>query len=260
MDRCSLSLLAALLLPLSAGAVPTLQVGAPAGSGDSGSYADYQTTLTNPEETDTAITSGDTLYVAGAYGPNTVLIGGQYDSGDNWSDFGFNSIFDSAGAILMATVPGGQLASGTLTIDGASAIYSTEDFEDGFVVANPPANHDPIKDQDYLFFDIGDFAALVDVPNFADETLSNQLGEIKTLILATSGYDWIHFDVFALVTDELGTRLVTSLEGNPGSHDVTWKGQPVPEPSTLALLGAGIIGLWLSRNRRTSRMVFSAVA
>lgn len=261
MDRRPLSLLAALLLPLSAGAVPTLQVGAPAGPGDSGSYADYQTSLTDPVEEDTAVTSGSTLYVAGAYGPNTVLVGGQYDSGDNWSDFGFDTIFDSASAVLMATVPDGQLASGTLTIDGASAFYSTEDFEDGFDVPTPPSNHDPIKDQAYLFFDIGDFGLIEYIPDFTDESLSNQLGEIKELLLAASGYEWIHFDVFALVTDSLGkTRLVTSLDGNPGSHDVTWRGQPVPEPGPLALLGGGIIGLWLARNRRTSRKAFPAAA
>lgn len=270
MDRRPLSLLAALLLPLSAGTVPTLQVGAPAGPGDSGSYADYQTSLTNPEEEDTAVTSGSTLYVAGAYGPNTEFIGGQFGSGLDWSYFGFDSVFDDHDAILMATVPDTQLdqfGSDALTIelitDGGSVIapliYSTETFKSGFVMPTPPANHDPVKDQAYLFFDVGYFDPLVSIPNFADETLSNSLGEVKTLTF-TSDFSWIHFDVFALVTDTLGTRLVTSLDGNPGSHDVTWKGQPVPEPGTLALLGGGIIGLWLSRSRRTSRTVFSAVA
>ena len=59
-------------------AVPTLQVGAPAGAGDSGYYADYQLSLTNPTETTTARTSGDTIFVAGAFGPKDLLIGGQY--------------------------------------------------------------------------------------------------------------------------------------------------------------------------------------
>ena len=47
------------LLSIKAFAVPVLQVGAPAGHGDTGLYADYQTSPTPPPiEADTAITSG----------------------------------------------------------------------------------------------------------------------------------------------------------------------------------------------------------
>jgi len=46
-------------------AVPVLQVGAPGGAGE-GMFADYQPNTTDPTETDTAITSGGTLYVGGA--------------------------------------------------------------------------------------------------------------------------------------------------------------------------------------------------
>lgn len=144
-------------------AIPTLQIGAPAGPGDTGIYADYQTSLTNPPEQDTAVTSGSTILAAGVYDKNTKLLGGQYTSsggnGLNWSAFGFNSAFNSAGAVLMATAP---QSAGTLTVNGHGAIYSTGGFENGFVMPNPPANHDPVKDNSpdkmYMFFDIGNFA------------------------------------------------------------------------------------------------------
>jgi len=239
-------------------AIPTLQIGAPAGPGDTGIYADYQANLTNPPEQDTAVTSGSTILAAGVYGNNTLLLGGQYTSssgnGLNWSDFGFNNVFNSAGAVLMATAP---QSAGTLTVNGQSPIYSTGGFENGFVMPNPPANHDPVKDTSpdkmYMFFDIGNFAKIAGaVPNFADETGAGD-GEIKSLNLNVTGLNWIHFDVFALETDLRGqTKLVTNLDGNPGSHDVTRKGEtpPIPEPSTIMLLGSGILGLAIYGRKR----------
>lgn len=267
-------------------AVPVLQVGAPGGPGE-GAYADYKGTdispLSNPTEKETAVTSGNTIYAAGAYQANKDdiyhNIGGQYSltgsdkdgnpitvTGKNWSYFGFNSIFDSYKAVLMATVPDGTLGSGgnSLTVNASNAFYSTATYENGFVMPTPPSNHDPVKNQDYLFFDIGDFGKATLIPNFADETLSNQSGEIKTLTIAITGFEWVHFDLIALVT-KIDTKKnsityltgdsTTNEEGSPGSHDVTWKEdgggggggqQVVPEPGTIVLLGSGllVLGLW----------------
>lgn len=254
----------------AAHAVPTLQVGAPAGPDDSGTYADYGNG-TDPTEDDTAFTSGGTIYVAGIYGGNAqnpvLNLGGQSGSGVDWSSVKyqgnnfFPSAFDGAGAVLVVSVPDGTLATalGSLKVDGLFAFHSSE--ETSFF----PNNHAPVQDSvaDFLFFDIGDFANNPDaVPNF-DEGDANEAkadGEIKTLLITGFGdLAWIHFDVMALETSQQGaTRIVTSLENNPGSHDLTWKPDgpgpdpdiDVPEPGTLGLLGAGLLGLGTLLRRR----------
>lgn len=158
-----------------------------------------------------------------------------------------------------------------MTVDGSSAFYKS--LTDSWF----PNNHAPVGDgssADYLFFDIGSFDRVAEVPNFdPDDTgdAAKKQGEILALSLALTGFSWAHFDVIALQTsyEEVFERggqaktLVSYLgeaidENNPGSHDVTWKpengggtGQEVvPEPGTIMLLGTGLIGLALYGRRR----------
>lgn len=239
------ALYASLGLASSAFAIPTLQVGV---SNGSGGYVAY-TAGSNPSEADTAYTSGNSVVVGGAYGSNAdTLIGGNYGTGPDWSAFGFSSVFNGHGAVVMASV---SVASNSLTLNGLSSFYTT--------TANLfPNNHAPLGDAaSFMFFDIGDFAKIANtVTDFACTSgCTAKTGQLKNLTLGGTGaYDWIHFDVMALVTDAKGQcSLDTTLDNNPGSHDVTWKtpSTNVPEPSTTLLLGLGLMGLLFAHRARS---------
>ncbi len=254
-------LAAGILATGSVQAIPTLQVGAPGGSGE-GAYANYQASTSNPTETNTAITGQTTLYFAGVFGPNTIALGAATATGGGYSSVDpLLSVFDGHGAIVVASVAEGQLANASgLTIGGQSAFSSSTTIGALF-----PNSHDSVKDaiSDFLFFDIGSFIAQQNaVPDFADETGAAD-GEIKTLLIGGVGsLAWIHFDLVALETyttgsinSSQGLKINTSFDNNPGSHDVTWKNQvpepsvPVPEPNVIVLLGLGLMSMGWSAIR-----------
>lgn len=244
------SLILTLLFATQAWAVPVLQVGAPASSGDLGLYADYLGSLSDPTESNTAITSGGTIYAAGVYQNGDVLnIGGRIN-GENWSFFGLPTLFDTHNAILVVSVPKGELAIAAVSfrVDGNLAFYT--DTNNSYL----PNSHAPALPNiaDFLFFDIGDFLNDVDlVPNFSDETGAAD-GEIK--ILSATGFGslpWAHFDLIALETSEVNGQIVTTLYGNPDTNDVTRKAVSIPEPASLALLSLGLASLgWVRRRKR----------
>lgn len=244
-------------------AVPALQIGVADGLGG---YVDY-TTVGNDQET--AFTHGNVLSVAGAYQNSRVLnLGGKFGKGPDWSGFHLPSAFDGQGALLLISVANGTLANGfngvplsspvSIAIDNGAPLAPIWASEDTSFFPN---FHFPVKDEisDFYFFNLGNFSDDEIVPDFASET-GTARGEIKEVVVSTPGLlTGFHADVIALSTERVRSTVKTSVKNNPGSHDVTSDfdgdhpgGHPIPEPSVLALLGLGLIGLMVSRIPRST--------
>jgi hypothetical protein len=235
---CS-SIVVGLFLTTCVFAVPTLQVyisGATAGNVG----GDEDTWFTGDSSFD--------LVLVGAYGSKTQSI--QYGT-------------------LVASVPQGQ--TGSITINGAPVLTTGTDTDiltnvaglDGYATKSfqPDnfSNHYPFQSDvsDFVLFDVGSFSNSGPVSNYnADGGVispNSGTGQEKTFDVSISGFDYVHFDMYALETNLLGqSRLVGTWQINPGSHDSAFKRCPpvVPAPGALLLssIGVGLVG-WL-RSRK----------
>lgn len=237
-------IVAAIMMTMTAGsafAVPTLQVGI---QDSYGNYLPYG----YPDETALATSSPFNLAVGGVYNKNNpeINIGGKYNTTD-WSNFSLNFLNGATGAVLLVTVPEGSIPSLAFTLP-SGASYSAPAYIANRTGSNNsgfPNNHFPVGADalfDYYYYDLNTaFLKTGVVPDFADSSQGSASGEVRTYELAISGTTFAHFDLLAIVVDQNGNHLSTTLANNPGSHDASYN--PVPEPGTMVLLGSGLVGL-----------------
>jgi hypothetical protein len=247
--RIPVVFIAGMVFATGAFAVPTLQVyisGATAGTVG----ADQDTWFTGNSAFD--------LILVGAYGPHTSSI--QYGT-------------------LVASVPQGQ--TGSITVNGATLLTTQASNGSGNPAANADTdiltnvagldgyadktfqpdnfdNHYPFQNNvsDFVLWDVGSFANAGAIHNYdadAGTITVEGSGQEKTFAVSISGFDSVHFDMYAYETDLLGqTKLVNTWDLNPGSHDSTFgHGTPVvPAPGALLLASIGVAAVgWLRKNR-----------
>lgn len=259
MKRAVLSLLMLLTLSSTSFAVPVLQVGVPGPT--PGTYLPYLD-WADPEEADTALTTGNTIVVGGVQAPNAVHLGGGF-AGEDWSTATNDEVptaFDGHGALLLVTYSVDASASSSslkISSDGGNSYHSSDISYSSLFFPN---NHAPLQDSSvsgYAYFDLGSFSFNGTVANFADPG-DTANGELKTILFQFTGIDWAHFDVMALETSETGNHNIQTtwdFENNPASHDATWQSAPptvVPEPGSVILVALGLATLGCYTRRRQS--------
>jgi hypothetical protein len=247
MKTCIVILIGLALIPAIAQAVPTFQVYVNGGTAGS---------LGGDEDTWFTSLSSFDLVVVGAFSSNTMSL----------SD-----------VTLVASAPQGQ--TGTLIVNGATLQTSKTPVQDGYYNPNANAdtdiltniagidgystksflpasqdNHYPFQNNvsDFVLFSVGDFSNEGAIHDYNADNGSTSLsgsGQEKVFHIETSGFDWLHFDVYGYETTARGNNLRSTWEDNPNSHDSTYTTPTVPAPSALILAGIGLSCVWKTRKQ-----------
>jgi len=143
---------------------------------------------------------------------------------------------------------------------GAVSNLGTDEtqFESGGAYESPAFT--PVKSHaeyanadEHYFYGIGDFT-LTDSPIGDFQGWPGtwpDMGQINVYDVSVSGYDAVHFDAFDHTVETTGNHTRWAYWKVPPSHDGTGGGDPVPEPGTLGLIGAGLAGLAIRLRRRS---------
>jgi len=144
----------------------------------------------------------------------------------------------------------------TLTNVGGLDGYGTKAFLPTGVTFN---NHYPFQAgvSDFILFDLSAFDKSETGLNDYNAsglgsitTAANAQGEQKEYQVSFTGFSAVHFDVYGLIMTENGRGYIaTTWDINPGSHDSTAGGNPIPAPGALALgaMGLGCVGFLRGR-------------
>jgi len=247
-----------ILVPGFALAVPTLQT-----------YINGATAGDYGSDEDTWWYSGGgpfSLYVVGAYGPNTLSLAGVtlLISVPNGETGTISFTTSDEQPVLLTSVGQGSASETNPTRDADTHILTDVTGYNGYATINDPTflpvglnlnNHYPLQDgvSDFIIFDLGSFDK--SESNLNDYNAENGIidstttsGEQKEYSVTVNGFTWVHFDAYGLETDSHGKNLVSTWENNPGSHDST--AHQVPEPEILMLLSPSLAGIFLYTWRR----------
>jgi len=152
---------------------------------------------------------------------------------------------------LFISVLESEIGSGTLKLNG-NAITN---FVDTPALTTPMwegPNHYPLNATnlfDFAVFAIGDFAEdqsihdfdpLLQFPNGSFPIAPNILGEEIIISVEVNGLSFVHFDAFAYLDGDFIFA--------PPSHNALYN-PPIPEPTSILLLGSGLLGLFGFRRK-----------